>query len=100
MPLSPHSKGVTLNVRLTPGARKNGIHGVMDIADGKRAFKISVTAVPEDGKANKALIDLLAKELKVPKSAIHLVSGETNRQKVLLVEGETAALAEKLRLFQ
>ena len=94
--LRPHSNGITLSIRLTPGAKKDALLGVMDIADNQKAIKASVTAPPEDGRANKALIALLAKELKLPKSSISLLSGDTNRQKVLLVEGDTAPLMEKI----
>jgi uncharacterized protein (TIGR00251 family) len=96
VPLRPHNNGVTLSIRLTPGAKKDAIGGVMDIADNRKALKASVTAPPEDGRANKALIALLAKELRLPKSCVSLLSGETNRQKVLLVTGETAGLMEKI----
>lgn len=67
----------------------------MDIANNQKALKASVTAAPEDGRANKALIALLAKELKVPKTSISLLSGETNRQKVILIEGDSAQLQKK-----
>ena len=53
-----------------------------------------VTAVPEDGKANKAVIALLAKRLKLPKSAIDIASGATDRRKTLLIDGDPALLAQ------
>lgn len=99
MPLNSHKDGVTLNIRLTPAGRKDGFAGVMEIEDGKRAVKASVTAPPEDGKANKALLVLLAKSLKLPKSAFSLLSGETNRQKVVLISGDTARLTAQLQTF-
>ena len=55
-----------------------------------------VRAVPEDGKANAALTALLAKRLKVPASRIGVVSGAASRQKTLLIEGDSDALAERL----
>ncbi|MEZ0262409.1 MAG: DUF167 domain-containing protein [Alphaproteobacteria bacterium] len=94
--LRPHSKGITLTIRLTPGAKQDALLGLMDIADNQRAIKASVTAPPEDGRANKAMIALLAKELKLPKTSISVLSGDTSRQKVLLVEGETTPLLEKI----
>lgn len=96
MPLRPHNKGVSLSVRLSPGAKRDAVLGLVDVADNGRALKVSVTSPPEDGRANKALVALLAKELKLPKSSIYLLSGETNRQKVLLVEGDTPALLQKI----
>lgn len=96
MPLRPHSKGVSLSVRLTPGAKRDTVQGLVDAAGNRRALKASVTAPPEDGRANKALIALLAKEMKLPKSSISMLSGETSRHKALLVAGETAPLLEKI----
>lgn len=54
-------------------------------AGGNMHLKVYVTTVPEKGKANKAVIELLAKELKVPKSHISVVSGETSSSKVLRI---------------
>ena len=91
-----HKQGLTVNVRLTPGARTAGISGVVDAGDGKNALKISVRAPPEDGKANKDLLALLAKEWGLPKSSLSLLSGDTNRQKVVLVAGDPAALQAQM----
>lgn len=96
MPIALHPQGITVNIRLTPNARMNGVVGVMDIAGARHALKVSVTAVPEDGKANKALIALLAKEWGVAKSALSLLSGDTNRQKVILLTGDSSALFAQL----
>lgn len=89
MPFQIHSKGVTVRIRLTPSARKTGVQGFADEAGGAdagRLLKISVNAVPEDGKANRALIDFLAGEWGLPKSAFSLLAGDTSRQKIILVE--------------
>jgi uncharacterized protein (TIGR00251 family) len=83
---------LTVNVRLTPGARSEGFSGLADAPDNIKALKISVRSPPEDGKANKALLAFLAEEWDLPKSRLSLLSGETNRQKVVLVEGDGAAL--------
>lgn len=96
MPFKNHPSGLTVTIRLTPNARKTGFDGLADIADGKKALKVSVNAVPEDGKANKALLDFLAKSWDVPKSSLSLLSGQTNRVKVVLVEGNSTALMAKL----
>ncbi len=55
-----------------------------------------MTAVPEDGKANKALIALLSKTVKIPKSSIKFISGETSRKKILRLEGEPEEIILKL----
>lgn len=59
-------------------------------------LKIAVTAVPEAGKANAAMIKLLAKEWHLPKSALGIAAGATDRRKVLMIEGETNALMDRL----
>ena len=64
-----------LAVRVTPNAKAE----MLSIEEG--ALKARVTVVPEDGKANKAVIALLAKALGVPKSSISLVRGQTSRDK-------------------
>lgn len=76
-----------LSIRLTPGAAKDAIGGVW--TDGKGAHWLSahVRAVPEKGRANVALIALLAKHLDWPKRAISLESGDTNRLKRLRIIG-------------
>lgn len=76
------ARGIVVPLQVQPGGRKNEIRG-----EQAGALKISVTAKPENGKANEAVIELLAKALRLRKSQIHLLSGETSRQKrVLLAE--------------
>jgi uncharacterized protein len=77
--------GCTIAVKVHPGARKNGVTGVH--AD---AVKISLTTSPTDGRANEALIALLAELLRVPRGRISLVSGATNRSKMLRITGKSA----------
>lgn len=96
MPLKPHKDGVTVQIRLTPAARQACILGCMDIGDSKTALKVSVNTVPEEGKANRALFSLLAKTWGIPLSAFSLLSGATNRQKVILVAGDPAELMQKI----
>lgn len=96
MPFRKNSRGVTVNVRLTPGARREAFAGVADGGDGKRALKIAVRAKPENGKANVALIEFAARAWDVPKSSVSIITGLTGRQKTLLVEGDADALLEKI----
>ena len=81
------SKSETITVKLTPKAAKNAIQGWTVGADGQRILKCSVTAAPDKGKANAALIELLAREWKIPKSAITIVRGETSRMKMVEIAG-------------
>jgi len=71
------------HIRLTPKAAHNRIGDLVQLATGQEVLKVTVTAVPEDGKANAALLALLAKELKIAKSALTLSSGHTSRNKVV-----------------
>ncbi|HET8728725.1 MAG TPA: DUF167 family protein [Alphaproteobacteria bacterium] len=96
-PVTPVADGVRVAVRLTPGASRTGIAGTMADADGAVLLKVTVTAVAEGGKANAALIGFLAKEWRLPKGAFSLVSGATDRRKVLHVAGDSAELAERLQ---
>ncbi len=79
------SDSIRLSVRLIPIAAQNKIHGWTEDSEGEKTLKISVTTAPEKGKANKALINLLAKEWKIPKSDIQIVKGEKTRNKALIL---------------
>jgi uncharacterized protein (TIGR00251 family) len=72
-------RGAEISVRVTPRASRN----LVGVEEG--AIRVRVTAVPEDGKANAAVIKLLAKALGVPKSRLALIRGETARDKVFRV---------------
>ena len=91
-PFEKHAQGVSLRVKLTPKAAANRLGGPVGAPDGGVLLKVSVTAVPEGGKANKALIKLLAKTWRLPKTSFSLLSGATARRKTLLIEGEPQML--------
>jgi hypothetical protein len=95
-PVQPADGGVRVAVRLTPKAARDRVDGVVLDADGHAVLKVGVTAVPEDGKANAALVKLLSKQWKLPKSAIAIVQGATDRRKLLHVSGDAAELAARL----
>lgn len=80
-----------LTVRVTPKASRDAIAGTMATPDGL-ALKINVTAPADRGKANAAVIALLARAFGTAKSNITLIMGETDRRKVLRVSGDPAAL--------
>jgi uncharacterized protein YggU (UPF0235/DUF167 family) len=88
--------GIEIHVRLTPKSSRDALEGVETRADGACVLKARVRAVPEDGKANAALVALLAKSLKIPPSRILVATGATSRQKTLILEGDPAALAARL----
>ena len=91
-PIQPAAGGLRLLLRLQANARGNAVEGVVGLADGRKALKARVTAPPEDGRANAALIKLLAKTWRLPKSAITIVAGQRDRTKILLIEGDAKAL--------
>ncbi len=69
--------GTRLRLRVKPGARKTAIVGVHG-----GALKIAVAAAPEKGKANRAVVKLLAETFGLPSSAVTIASGETSQDKV------------------
>ena len=90
-------KGCLLvDLRLQPGASRAKVDGLAVLDDGATVLKLRVTEPPEDGKANAALIRLLAKAWKLPKSSLSLVTGHTDRRKTLAVAGDPAALRRDL----
>lgn len=89
--------GVRVAARVTPKAAADRLRGVVLDQAGVAWLQVAVTAVPEDGRANKAVVALLAKRWRLPKSAIEVVQGATDRRKVLLVRADDpAALAARL----
>ena len=92
--LSP--SGLSLFVRVTPNAGRDAIEGIALRDDGTATLRVRVSAVPDKGKANAAVIALLAKALGVPKSSITVTSGETSRMKTLAVVGDGPTLIAAL----
>jgi uncharacterized protein (TIGR00251 family) len=87
--------GVTLAVRVQPGARKSAIVDVY--GEGASAqLKIAVNAPPVEGRANTALIEFLAEFFSLSKSAIELATGASSRSKVFLLRGISLAQAEAI----
>jgi len=76
---------VTFPVRAQPRARRNAVAGVTG-----DALKVCVTAPPEDGRANEAIIEVLADWLAIKPRQIEIISGATNRNKVVRITGITA----------
>ncbi len=90
--ITDHADGCVLAVRVQPGARKAGVKG-----EQAGALKLAVTAPPEDGRANAAVLELLAELLGVKRKQLELIVGATNRNKKLLVRGVHAdELRQKL----
>ncbi|MDO5580831.1 MAG: DUF167 domain-containing protein [Planctomycetia bacterium] len=93
--LTEYSGGVLLPVRAQPGSRKNEIRGEQN-----GALKVSITQVPEKGKANKVLLAFIAKSLGLRKSQITLIAGETSPAKSFLISEITVSeLEERIAPF-
>ena len=79
-----------LELRVVPGTRRPGVvgrHGA--------AWKIRVAAPPEDGRANQAVLGLLAETLRLPRRAVSIVAGSGSRDKIVECEGLSAEEIEK-----
>jgi uncharacterized protein (TIGR00251 family) len=80
-----------LKLRVSPGARRAGIVGRYG-----DAWKIRVAEPPEDGRANEAVLRLLAETLDVPRANVSLVSGHAARDKIVKLDGLEQSLTERL----
>lgn len=80
--VTAHPDGAVLPVRAKPGAKKSEL---LDEHDG--ALRVAVTAPPVDGKANEALVEVIAEALNLRRSQVELLTGETNRIKRFLIRG-------------
>ena len=78
----PQLQVITLRVRVTPRAKRNT---VTEMEDG--SIKVYVTAPPEDGRANEAVVETIAEWLGVKRRQVGIVSGATSRNKVVRVTG-------------
>jgi uncharacterized protein YggU (UPF0235/DUF167 family) len=79
-----------LGLRVATGAAKSEIVGRYG-----EGWKVRVAARPERGRANEALLDLLARSLEIPRSGISLVAGASARDKVVEIQGLTRAEADR-----
>lgn len=85
--------GATLRLKVQPKARREAVDGLAADADGSVRLRVATTAAPEDGKANKAVVALLAQTFGLPKSALRVTHGSTSRLKTVAVDGDPAALS-------
>jgi uncharacterized protein (TIGR00251 family) len=95
----PSAAGISVSLRVTPRGGRDDIDGIETRADGRSVVKLRVRAVAEGGEANRAVTEFLARALGVSKSSVRLVSGATSRLKQVDVDGEPAALSERLRVL-
>ncbi len=74
---------MTIRLKVTPNARSNSLLGWEDDPRAGRVLRLRLEAPAIEGKANRALVAFLARELGVPKSSLTLVRGETSRLKTI-----------------
>ena len=91
--------GISVAVRVTPRGGRDGIDGIETLSDGTSVMKVRVRAIAEGGAANRAVTELLAKALGVPKAKVRLLSGATSRLKQVAVDGDPKSLGEALRVL-
>ena len=93
---SPCSDGVQVRVRVAPKASRDAINGTCRDAGGGIALKVSLTAAAEGGKANAALIRMLARQWRLPPSRFAIAMGRRGRLKTLRIVGEPDDLLGRL----
>src|SRR6202045_4105057 len=91
------TQGVSVALRVTPRGGRDDIDGVETLANGRAVIKVRVRAIAEGGEANRAVTELLAKALGVPKRDVRVLTGTTSRLKQIAVDGDPAQLGEALR---
>jgi uncharacterized protein (TIGR00251 family) len=91
------TQGISIALRVTPRGGRDEIDGIETLADGRPVVKVRVRAIAEGGEANRAVMELLAKALGVPKAKVRLLSGVTSRLKQIAVDGDPAKLGDTLR---
>jgi uncharacterized protein YggU (UPF0235/DUF167 family) len=91
------AQGIAVSVRVTPRGGSDAIDGIETLANGRSVLKVRVRAIADGGAANRAVTELLAKALGVPKSSARVLSGATSRLKQIAVDGDPRRLGEMLR---
>ena len=91
------TQGISLALRVTPRGGRDDIDGIETLANGRAVVKVRVRAIAEGGEANRAVTELLAKALGVPKAAVRITAGVTSRLKQVAVDGDPGKLGEALR---
>lgn len=86
-----HEGFVTLDIAVKPRSSKEGVGPVHD-----HRLVVAVNAPPVDGKANEAVVRVLAETFGVSRSAVSIVRGETGRRKTVRIVGITAATVERV----
>src|SRR3982074_13752 len=91
------TQGISVALRVTPRGGRDDIDGVETLAGGRTVVKVRVRAVADGGEANRAVTELLAKALGVPKAKVRIISGGTSRRQQIPIDVDGAALGEAWR---
>jgi uncharacterized protein (TIGR00251 family) len=91
------TQGVSVALRVTPRGGRDEVDGLERLADGRTVLKVRVRAVADGGAANRAVTELLAKALGVPRVKVRVQSGTTSRLKQIAIDGDPAKLGDALR---
>jgi uncharacterized protein (TIGR00251 family) len=89
--------GISVALRVTPRGGRDDIDGIETLSDGRSVVKVRVRAIADGGEANRAVTELLAKALGVPKGRVKILSGATSRLKQVAIDGDPQQLGETLR---
>jgi uncharacterized protein (TIGR00251 family) len=87
--------GLAVAVRVTPRGGRDAVEGLGHDADARPHLKLRVAAAPVDGDANEAVEKLLAKWFGVPRSAVEVTSGTSQRLKRVHIDGDPVQLARR-----
>ena len=91
------TQGISVAVRVAPRSGRDEVDGLETLADGRIVLKVRVRALADGGEANRAVIELIAKALGVPRARVRIRSGLTSRLKQIAVDGDPAKLGEILQ---
>jgi uncharacterized protein (TIGR00251 family) len=91
------TQGIGVALRITPRGGRDDIDGIETLANGRVVLRLRVRAIAEGGEANRAVTELFAKILGVPRARVRIVSGTTSRLKQIAIDGDPRKLGEALR---
>jgi uncharacterized protein (TIGR00251 family) len=91
--------GISVALRVTPRGGRDEIDGLETLANGRTVVKMRVRAIAEGGEANRAVVELLAKALGVPRAKVRVLSGTRSRLKQIAVDRDLAKLGDVLRML-
>ena len=91
------TQGISVALRVTPRGGRDDIDGLETLANGRTVVKVRVRAIADGGEANRAVTELMAKALGVPKAKVRILTGATSRLKQIAVDGDPVKLGDTLR---